>query len=1333
MADNFDQDGPEERASQGFGTLGSALGSYLAKKNLEANQGYHDARTAAHQAGEVVQNPGSMSDAMARLDTPEARSVSENNLGVAMGTVNPLETGSASLNMGELPRKMRAIEMGFDPTKTYYHGTPNSKWIASENAAFKTNPDGANRFLNGVYLADDAKSASRYAGEFRQGNNPAVVPVHTKGNFINIEEPGAFEGLYKTLGIEKSKPDVHMAARIKYTPEIGETELLAKSYAEAKGIPLEKAYEEVPKELAKGGIHGFDIPSYGIRNAFDPSQIRSKFAEFDPAHASSPLLHKAHGGFIQHLAGGGIVSHNSIPQPKLFDPKSGAPISLPHDQIAMAVASGKAAFLKGEKIPVVSPEGETGEVPAEEAQAHFQKGYSYEPIDSQAARAEKHEYGDGSLNEAKAFAAGAARGATLGLSDAAMTHSGLVKPETLEGLDKHNPVASPVGNIVGVLGASVVPGLGEAAAVDAAGAAGAREAAQAFRAGDLLNPVQAVSKLGGKVAGGVGGVMGAAPEGSGLARHILSKALPSAAGSAVEGAFYGAGNVISDHAMGDPDHLAENIMGSVGLGAVIGGTLGTAFGIAEGALGSRAAKAAADAAIPTGEEVAQAGAHAAESGAQPLSEAELAQKYGNGYVPPQDGSLEGSLDQMKMSEEQKQGVVDGLTKLKGNSKEIVDAASDINAPVIESQVSASKHVQDLDSMLMQSPTPVGVARQQLVQKGLDAAESAVDRSLGQETAMSQREVGEALQTSLAEKMEAENAPIKELYRQVEEHSPNIPISDKSTGSISRNILKIIEEEGLIKGTPEHSFVQNFAEGLSQVDNLQKLKNFRTALARNTTKETQFVSGLIREKLDNLEDRALKRVADEMKTPQAKAKINELIEANEQAKSKYRDFREKMGELGDALGKRKIYGPQDFLNFIQEMTPEKFAQKIFTKNNSKFLEYFAKEYPNEMSILTRFEKSRIRDAAMKDGHMVPSRVFREMDKLSPEVQKLVFNEGERKLLNSSRTYLEAFPANINPSGTSKAEAYRRFFSNPIAATVETAKDFAAQASIKRLVNTTGGVEADKVHTLLKIERLAQSTSAAIQSAAKAITSNARGSSLGVATSVNYLSKNRLDEERAERRQKSRREFYNERYAEISNAVSNPEGLTDQVAKSTAALSGHAPNIASAMSMKAVQAAQYLYDKAPKDPVGASSLMPHIRKYQPSDAEISKWERYVTAVDHPMSVMKDLKAGLLTREGVDAVKTVYPKLYSEMTSSLVDELSDLKENLPYQKRLQLATFFGNSMDASTAPDFVSYMQAIHAQNPDGKQGGQPQGISAAKAKNVQFAENQKPDSESLMTRA
>lgn len=118
-----------------------------------------------------------------------------------------------------------------------------------------------------------------------------------------------------------------------------------------------------------------------------------------------------------------------------------------------------------------------------------------------------------------AGALGAARGATLGLSDLALSESGLVDPETLKGLSEANPITSGAGNIAG----------SAAAIIGTGGAAG------------LTKGLGTTAKI---------------------------------AGQALEGAAFGAGSAVSDYAMGDPNLNAQKIAAHIGTGALFGGGLG---------------------------------------------------------------------------------------------------------------------------------------------------------------------------------------------------------------------------------------------------------------------------------------------------------------------------------------------------------------------------------------------------------------------------------------------------------------------------------------------------------------------------------------------------------------------------------------------------------------------------------------------------------------------------------------------------------------------------------------------------------------------------------------
>lgn len=142
---------------------------------------------------------------------------------------------------------------------------------------------------------------------------------------------------------------------------------------------------------------------------------------------------------------------------------------------------------------------------------------SQDPVESQIAAhdAEQAQYGSAGQT-ALAGLAGAARGASFGASDQLLTRTGLVKPETLAGLSKANPIASTVGNIAGGAGITALTG-------------------------------------------------GLAPEAAGLAK---------VAAMAAEGAAFGAGQAISDEALGDPELNGQKVLSHIGFGAALGGGLG---------------------------------------------------------------------------------------------------------------------------------------------------------------------------------------------------------------------------------------------------------------------------------------------------------------------------------------------------------------------------------------------------------------------------------------------------------------------------------------------------------------------------------------------------------------------------------------------------------------------------------------------------------------------------------------------------------------------------------------------------------------------------------------
>jgi hypothetical protein len=151
---------------------------------------------------------------------------------------------------------------------------------------------------------------------------------------------------------------------------------------------------------------------------------------------------------------------------------------------------------------------------------------------------------------ATAGALAAARGASLGLSDAALTGSGLVAPETLRNIEEQNPWASGAFEVGGAIAPAVV-------------------------SGGTAIPAKAAMK-------------GAAALGELAAKKATTEAgkriTKMAATGAAEGAAFGAGNLVSDIALENQKLSAESIIGTVGPGIVFGGGLGGAIGAGASAL-----------------------------------------------------------------------------------------------------------------------------------------------------------------------------------------------------------------------------------------------------------------------------------------------------------------------------------------------------------------------------------------------------------------------------------------------------------------------------------------------------------------------------------------------------------------------------------------------------------------------------------------------------------------------------------------------------------------------------------------------------------------------------
>lgn len=596
-----------------------------------------------------------------------------------------------------------------------------------------------------------------------------------------------------------------------------------------------------------------------------------------------------------------------------------------------------------------------------------------------------------------ATAEGAARGASLGISDKLEQMAGISDAASIRGRKEASPIASGLGNIAGtaglialtggiaapIEGAAAIPALGEAAAVAGKGLIGAG-----------VNPV---------IAAGLG--------------------------YGAEGATLGLGNVISDKALGDPNLNASKIASEIGLGLVLGGGLGA---LGEGVANKVKGRGFFGSKIASTAEEASAGAQTAEA---------LNSKAGaNGFeYPKADPGLKPNAQDISHSAEYLQS--------KG-----------IDAPIAEGMVSGNKWVQWADDAVSNgAPTYAGIRRARIYEKASEAVKAGLNDALDTGTEfgggeMSARQLGESMQSSLSGKIDQMAAPAKALYEELKPHYESIPI-DKSALSDVVDTISNMREARVDPGSPEGLIANRVVKALGNLDSIEDLKYYKTALNRQLSATAspaeRHIMGVISDHLADLEEGSILRAAKNPNLPlDAAASMEGLIAKRKLANAEYKPFIQKVQNLSEQLGKKKIGGAQSAINFIQhDLDPEDLASRLFSKKYSKFNEFFAKEFPQESAMMRMYQKQQMTKAATVGGVFSPARFFTSFEKLEPEVQKAIFSADELATIRATKVYSRAIPKNFNPSGTAHMVAIRGFFESPTGAILSNARDLALEAFIK----------------------------------------------------------------------------------------------------------------------------------------------------------------------------------------------------------------------------------------------------------------------------------------------
>lgn len=724
------------------------------------------------------------------------------------------------------------------------------------------------------------------------------------------------------------------------------------------------------------------------------------------------------------------------------------------------------------------------------------------------------------------------------------------------------------------------------------------------------------------------GLAGAEAVGLGAAKAgFVSQVGHHAVRSAFEGALFQGGDEVSKAFMEDPTQSAETAITDMGLSAVLGGVFGGAFGAAAQGLKKVAP-----------------GAFVSELDRPALDAGDFVATIKNSDVIEPKAKL---------------GIIEGLTEQKPNAGEIKAAAERLGAPVMEGMTSASKLVQKAEDALISGvPTVSGMKRQQLYASGLQKATGAVDEVLGAEGVHSKAELGNVFKDNIIQKLEEQNAPIKAMYDKLKEVQDIIPIEKDVVASL-QDSLSAIKELRVAPSSAEGKMVRRVMDEIGNSKTVDDLKAFKSTIDVSPTASSgeKRMAGILRDKIGELEEQAIESAAMKAQFTGRPVEAAALKAERKAASAGYKAFIGKVQTLSEQLGKGRVHGVQDAINFIRELTPEQVTQRLFSKNNSEFLKFFSKEFPEQMELMKNYQKSALRDAASKSGELSPKVLFNNINKLEPEIQKALFSKEELLRLRDAETYIRAIPEKFNPSGTSGMNAMREFFQSPTGMAIGNARDFALEQFVK-LVN-----QAPEIKNAVA---LGDATVKGWKMTAKAVKGVFTAGKDTLPSNVVPLI--------------TKREKLAKLVAEHSQ---NPDKLY-QIGDNNPV-----DEYNQAFAATSARAVQYL-----------NSLRPNLDPKSPLDAKMpanpaqtAAYNRALDIAQQPLVVLKHIKDGTLQPQDIVTLKTIYPALYNRLSQGLMSQMIDTVnkgETVPYSTRLGLSLFMGQPLDSTMTPQGISSAQ-------------------------------------------
>lgn len=611
------------------------------------------------------------------------------------------------------------------------------------------------------------------------------------------------------------------------------------------------------------------------------------------------------------------------------------------------------------------------------------------------------------------------------------------------------------------------------------------------------------------------------------------------------------------------------------------------------------------------------------------------------------------------------------------------------APEIRAGLSSNPEVQNAYQVLQESSSKSGMQAQAALRDFKTKASDSILSSLGKSPEyvanlgdMSEHEAGTMIKSALHEELKRTIDPISEQFNVIKDKYKNLELPKASLDAMAERVTELANEKGWLKApsSVEYKMTQNILKELPLQKTLSDLNNYASTVGSEASRQQMWHFGSQMKGI-------FRGLEDDLVTQRLGEEAPELLASHAGARSAYRDTMSMIDDLNSRLHVGKYSGPESFLRALSEMRPEDLLRRTAGKNDVAMLNLLQERFPEVAQSIRDVHLDRalkIAESKALPGETINSKVFfNALDKMSPELRHFVLPVAKTEQLKATQELLNALPRGMNPSGTARTlDSLWNKVPGSALGIVAMLKSHNPVLGyiVNKMANWIGHEAPDATRlAMLKFIGSGQKVDATgFKAMVDFVDRTIKGENL-VNKSVKNVFKSTIPvlSEASLPSEKDRVKLDKK----LRILQTDPSSLFNVGGKS-----GHyLPEQAAGMGETSARAVNYLNSLRPAE----TKMSPLDGKPVANSVQKAVYNRALDIAEQPLIVLDSIKRGTITPQDVQSLRTMYPALYERLSQKLTNNMIEAVHKdqvIPYQSKLGLSLFLGQSLDSSMMPQSI-----------------------------------------------